>query len=255
MSALELGDQQLLRYNRQIMLDEIGIEGQQRLWESRILLLGMGGLGSPIAMYLASSGVGTLELVDHDDVDLSNLQRQIVHTTRAVGTPKVTSAKATLTALNPDIQLLTRDHKLEGDALIDAVRAADVVVDGTDNFSARFAVNRACYETGTPLVSGAVIRMEGQVSVFAPGSGESPCYNCLHREVPDGVATCAENGVLGAVAGIIGTIQATEAIKVLLGIGEPLLGRLLLLDARTMEFQTIRLKRSAKCPTCGVGDH
>ncbi|MEM7255001.1 MAG: molybdopterin-synthase adenylyltransferase MoeB [Pseudomonadota bacterium] len=251
MSELELNDQQLLRYNRQIMLDDIGIEGQQRLWESRVLLLGVGGLGSPIAMYLASSGVGTLELVDHDEVDLSNLQRQIVHTTDTVGRAKVDSAEASLHALNPDITIIRRPHKLEGDLLLDAVAKADVVIDGTDNFSARFAVNRACFDTQTTLVSGAVIRMEGQVSVFQPGQGPSPCYNCLHREVPDGVATCAENGVLGSVAGIIGTIQATEAIKVLLGIGEPLIGRLLLLDARHMEWQTIRLRRNAKCLTCG----
>ena len=253
MSELELTDQQLLRYNRQIMLDEIGIEGQERLWASRVLVLGVGGLGSPIAMYLASSGIGTLELVDHDTVDLSNLQRQIVHTTTAVGSPKVRSAQHTLLQLNPEINLILREHKLEGDDLTEAVQAADVVVDGTDNFAARFAVNRACFATGTPLVSGAVIRMEGQVSVFRPGIGDSPCYNCLHREIPDVVATCAENGVLGSVAGIIGTVQATEAIKLLLDVGEPLIGRLLLLDARAMEWQPIRLKRNPKCATCGTG--
>ena len=247
---LALSDQQLLRYNRQIMLDEIGIEGQEQLMRARALLLGLGGLGSPVAMYLASSGVGTLELVDHDTVDLSNLQRQIVHTTERVGTAKTISASITLAELNPETKLYTQESKLEGEALIDAVHAADIVVDGTDNFATRFAVNRACYITATPLVSGAVIRMEGQVSVFTPGLGDSPCYNCLYREAPNTPTTCAENGVLGSVAGIIGTIQATEALKVLLGIGEPLLGRVLLLDAHSMQWQTIRLKRHPQCPTC-----
>ena len=247
---LTLSDQQLLRYNRQIMLDEIGIEGQERLMRTRALLMGLGGLGSPVAMYLASSGVGTLELVDHDAVDLSNLQRQIVHTTGRVGTAKTASASLTLTELNPDTKIYTQERKLEEEALIEAVGAADIVVDGTDNFATRFAINRACYITTTPLVSGAVIRMEGQVSVFTPGVGDSPCYNCLYHEAPNTPTTCAENGVLGSVAGIIGTIQATEALKMLLGIGEPLRGRVLLLDALSMQWQIIRLKRHPQCPTC-----
>ncbi len=250
MSTLELNDEQLLRYNRQIMLSDIGIEGQERLWESHVLVLGMGGLGSPIAMYLASSGVGHLTLVDDDVVELSNLQRQIVHTTGALGEPKVESAKRTLLKLNPEVRIDTVAYRLDGDALEAAVASADVVIEATDNFESRFALNRASVITGTPLVSGAVIRMEGQVTVFRLDDPESPCYNCLYPETGGGGGTCAENGVLGSVAGIIGTIQATETIKILLDIGEPLTGRLMILDARTMEWHTIRLRKNTNCPTC-----
>ena len=252
MSTLELNDNQLLRYNRQIMLPDIGIEGQEKLWDSHVLILGMGGLGAPVAMYLASSGVGHLTLVDDDVVELSNLQRQIVHTTGALGEPKVESAKRTLLTLNPEVRIDTIGHRLEGDSLKAAVEAADVAIEATDNFDSRFALNQACVLTGTPLVSGAVIRMEGQVSVFKLDDPESPCYNCLYPETGGGGGTCAENGVLGSVAGIIGTIQATEAVKLLLGIGETLTGRLMLLDARTMEWHTVRLRKNTKCPTCQV---
>jgi len=247
---LELNDQQLLRYNRQIMLPEIGIEGQERLWDAHVLVIGMGGLGSPIAMYLASSGVGRLTLVDHDVVELSNLQRQIVHTTDRVGRKKVDSAKEALLALNPEVRIETIDRRLEGQALRDAVRSADVVVEATDNFESRFDLNRACVRERKPLVSGAVIRMEGQVTVFRLDRDRSPCYNCLHGENAGGNGTCAENGVLGSVAGIVGTIQATECIKLLLEIGHSLDGRLLLLDARDMEWHSIRLRPDPQCPTC-----
>ena len=248
---LELGDDQLLRYNRQIMLPEIGVEGQERLWASRVLLVGLGGLGSPIAMYLAASGVGHLVLVDHDAVDLSNLQRQIVHTTASLGEPKVRSAARTLAALNPEVRVDRIERALSGDALRDEVAAADVVVEATDNFEARRALNRACIDAGRPLVSGAVIRMEGQVAVYRLDRPQSPCYECLHGAATAPPGTCADNGVLGSVAGIIGTVQATEVVKTLLGIGEDLAGRVLVLDALRMEWQAVRLRRNPRCPACG----
>ena len=247
---LELGDEQLLRYNRQIMLPEIGVEGQERLWASRVLLVGLGGLGSPIAMYLAASGVGHLVLVDHDAVDLSNLQRQIVHTTEALGEPKVRSAARTLAALNPEVRVDTVDRALAGETLARQAAAADVVVEATDSFEARRALNRACIDAGRPLVSGAVIRMEGQVAVYRLDRPDGPCYQCLHGTAAAPPGTCADSGVLGSVAGIIGTVQATEVVKTLLGIGEDLDGRVLVLDALRMEWQTVRLRRNPRCPAC-----
>ena len=248
---LELGDEQLLRYNRQIMLAEIGVEGQERLWASRVLLVGLGGLGSPIAMYLAASGVGHLVLVDHDEVDLSNLQRQIVHTTASLGEPKVRSAARTLAGLNPEVRVDGLERALTGGTLRREVAAADVVVEATDNFEARRALNRACIDAGRPLVSGAVIRMEGQVAVYRLDRPDGPCYECLHGAVTAPPGTCADSGVLGSVAGIIGTVQATEVVKTLLGIGEDLDGRVLVLDALRMEWQSIRLRRNPRCPACG----
>ena len=247
---LELGDEQLLRYNRQIMLPEIGVEGQERLWDSRVLLVGLGGLGSPIAMYLVASGVGHLVLVDHDAVDLSNLQRQIVHTTAALGEPKVRSAARTLAALNPEVRVDPIDRALSGEALVRQVAEADLVVEATDNFEARRALNRACIDAGRPLVSGAVIRMEGQVAVYRLDRPDGPCYQCLHGEAAAPSGTCADSGVLGSVAGIIGTVQATEVVKTLLGIGEDLDGRVLVLDALRMEWQAVRLRRNPRCPAC-----
>ena len=247
---LELGDEQLLRYNRQIMLPEIGVEGQERLWRSRVLLVGLGGLGSPIAMYLAASGVGHLVLVDHDAVDLSNLQRQIVHTTASLGEPKVRSAARTLAALNPEVRIDTIEHALSGERLRGEAAAADVVVEATDSFEARRALNRACIDAGRPLVSGAVIRMEGQVAVYRLDHPDGPCYQCLHGAAVAPPGTCADSGVLGSVAGIIGTVQATEVVKTLLGIGEDLDGRVLVLDALRMEWQTVRLRRNPRCPAC-----
>ncbi len=256
-----IGDDQLLRYSRQIFLPEIDVEGQQRLLNSRVLVLGLGGLGSPISMYLASSGVGQLVLVDPDEVDLSNLQRQIVHSTDRLGMKKVASAKQTLKAMNPDVEVVTLDSKLSETELIQQARNVDVVVDGTDNFRARFSINRACQAARTPLVSGAVVRMEGQISVYLFEEGRGPCYNCLYQEdvAPadsrrqSSWQNCSETGVLGSVAGIIGCIQATEVIKLLLRIGQSLSGRLLLLDARTMEWNTIRLQRDPECKVCGRG--
>ncbi|MBL3526652.1 MAG: molybdopterin-synthase adenylyltransferase MoeB [gamma proteobacterium endosymbiont of Lamellibrachia anaximandri] len=246
-----MNDEQLLRYSRQIMLPSIGIEGQQRLLDASVLLIGLGGLGAPVAMYLAAAGIGRLTLVDFDQVDLSNLQRQIIHTTDRIGTPKVESAKQALVALNPDIDIECIAHQLEGDELSAQVRRADLVVDACDNFATRFAINAACHENSTPLVSGAAIRMEGQVSVF-PGKPGSPCYRCLYPENGQVEDTCTANGVLAPVVGIIGSIQATEAIKCLTGAGSTLDGRLLILDALHMQWRSLKLKADPHCPVCGT---
>ncbi|MCU7828967.1 MAG: molybdopterin-synthase adenylyltransferase MoeB [Candidatus Thiodiazotropha sp. (ex Myrtea sp. 'scaly one' KF741663)] len=244
-----MNDEQLLRYSRQIMLPSIGIEGQERLASSRALIIGLGGLGSPVSMYLAAAGIGTLVLVDFDKVDLTNLQRQIVHTTAGIGRPKVESARDTLQALNPETEILTIDHPLEGDALSKQVELADVVIDGTDNFTTRFAINLACHKNRTPLISGAAIRMEGQVSVFTGQPGD-PCYHCLYPSEGQIDETCSANGVLAPLVGVIGSIQAIEAIKVLTGAGTPLIGKLLLFDALQMEWRTIGLRPDPACPVC-----
>ncbi|MCU7851217.1 MAG: molybdopterin-synthase adenylyltransferase MoeB [Candidatus Thiodiazotropha sp. (ex Monitilora ramsayi)] len=244
-----MNDEQLLRYSRQIMLPSIGIEGQERLASSRALIIGLGGLGSPVSMYLAAAGIGTLVLVDFDKVDLTNLQRQIVHTTAAIGRPKVESARDTLQALNPETEILTIDHPLEGDALSKQVELADVVIDGTDNFATRFAINLACHKNRTPLISGAAIRMEGQVSVFSGQPGD-PCYHCLYPSEGQIDETCSANGVLAPLVGVVGSIQAIEAIKVLTGAGTPLIGKLLLFDALQMEWRTIGLRPDPACPVC-----
>jgi adenylyltransferase/sulfurtransferase len=246
-----MNDQQLLRYSRQVLLPSFGTESQERLLSSRVLLIGLGGLGSPAAMYLAAAGVGTLVLVDFDQVDLSNLQRQIIHNNDRIGALKTDSAKETLRALNPECSVETVDQRLdEGELAAEAARS-DLVIDASDNFETRFALNRACVESGTPLVSGAAIRMEGQVSVFSGRPG-GPCYRCLYSEEGAEEETCSENGILAPVAGIIGSVQATEAIKVLAGVGEPLFGRLLLLDALRMEWRTVNLKPDPDCPVCGA---
>lgn len=247
-----VSDEQLLRYSRQIFLPEIDVAGQNRLLNARVVLFGLGALGSPVAMYLAGSGVGELILVDPDRVELSNLQRQIIHATDAVGEHKVASAARTLQRLNPDVQVRCHDRLLDDRELDDVVREADVVVDGTDNFEARFAINAACVRMGRPLVSAAVIRMEGQVSVYRLDRPDAPCYGCLYRNQPEPVQSCAESGVLGSVAGLMGCIQATEVIKLLLDIGETLAGRLLLIDARTMDWQALRLRRDPQCPVCAA---
>jgi molybdopterin-synthase adenylyltransferase len=243
-------DNQLLRYSRQIMLPQFDVAGQQRLLDSHALIIGMGGLGSPVAIYLAAAGVVRLTLVDFDKVDLSNLQRQILHTTADIGRLKVDSAKASLLALNPEITVETIDHKLEGDELLAAVASADVVVDASDNFATRFLINDACVAARTPLVSGAAIRMEGHVAVFHNEQDDSPCYRCLYRDEGELAQTCSENGVLAPVVGVIGSIQATETIKLLSGMGETLGGRLLVWDAMTMEWRTLKLKKDPACPVC-----
>jgi len=246
-----MNDDQLLRYSRQIMLPQLDINGQQRLLDSHALIIGIGGLGSPVAMYLAAAGVGTLTLVDFDEVDLSNLQRQIVHETDSIGLPKVESAARKLKALNAEIDIRTINRKLEGKDLLEAVRAADIVIDASDNFTTRFAINEACARENTPLVSGAAVRMEGQVSLFPhQGTGQA-CYQCLYSPGHgDEIGTCSENGVLSPIVGIIGSIQATETIKFLAGIGETLSDRLLTFDATTMEFRVIRLRQDPDCPVC-----
>ncbi len=247
-----MDDRQLLRYSRQILLLQIGIEGQRKLLDARVLVIGLGGLGSPVSMYLAASGVGTLVLVDHDRVELTNLQRQIIHTTESLGMPKVESARRTLAALNPDIRIETLDHKLDETELARAVAEADAVVDASDNFTTRFAVNRACVAARKPLISGAVVRFEGQVSVFRNDRAGSPCYACLYRDTAaEDAELCSQFGVLAPAAGIIGTIQAAETIKVLAGIGESLDGRVLVLDVLNMEWRTVKLRRDPGCPVCG----
>ncbi len=242
-------DDQLLRYSRQIMLPTMGIDGQEKLLNSRVLIIGLGGLGSPVAMYLAAAGVGELVLVDFDKVDLTNLQRQIIHATDKIGQTKVESAKETLLALNPECRISTIDHKIENEELDAQVSNADLVVDCSDNFATRFAINSACVATRTPLVSGAAIRMEGQVSVFTGQPGD-PCYHCLYGSGGEVNEACAENGVLAPVVGIIGSIQATEAIKLLTATGTTLNGKLLLLDSMQMQWRTLKLKRDPECPVC-----
>lgn len=245
-----MDDAHLLRYSRQIHIPGIDISGQEKLLDSRVLLIGLGGLGSPIAMYLASSGVGHLVISDFDHVELSNLQRQIIHGTGDIGVPKVESARSSIASLNPDVTVEMIDQRLEGDELLVEIEAADVVVDATDNFGSRFELNRLCHQARTPLVSGAAIRMEGQVSVYRLDLPDAPCYRCLYPDTGELGERCAETGVLGPVVGIIGTIEATETIKVLLDLGETLTGRLLILDARTMEWCVMKLTKDPNCPVC-----
>jgi adenylyltransferase/sulfurtransferase len=254
-----LTDDQLLRYSRQIFLPEVDEIGQQRLAASRVLVLGLGGLGSPVAEYLAGAGVGHLTLVDPDTVEVSNLHRQILHRGTGIGLPKAESARRSLEALNPEIEIIGHVGRLAGAQLTDAVRGADLVVDCTDNFESRFELNRACVAEHRPLVYGAVVGMEGQASLFRADLEGSPCYSCLYRDLeghPDAIRpasgweNCSAQGVLGPVAGIIGCIQATEALKVLLGIDTGLGGRLLLVDARTMEFHWFEMRKDPGCKVC-----
>jgi adenylyltransferase/sulfurtransferase len=245
-----MDDPTLLRYSRQIMLAELGIEGQQRLRDGHALIIGVGGLGSPASMYLAAAGVGTLTLVDDDDVDLSNLQRQVAHTTGRIGMSKTESAAIALTALNPDTTIHRQAQRLHGKALRDAVAAADVVVDCSDNFATRFALNAASQALRTPLVSGAAIRWDGQISVFT-GQPGGPCYRCLYPREGEEDLRCSENGVVAPLVGIIGTMQALEAIKLIAGVGESLGGRLLVLDGLRMQWRELRLRADPACPVCG----
>ena len=249
----DLDDQQLLRYSRHILLDEIGIEGQGRLLASRALVIGAGGLGSAAAFYLASAGVGHLTLVDHDQVDLTNLQRQILHTEQRVGMNKVDSARITLEQLNPHIEIDTVCEKADAIRLAELIQLADVVLDCTDNFTTRHAINAACVAHRKPLVSGAAIQFDGQCSVFDSRQDEAPCYACIFP--PDlnfEETACATMGVFAPLVGIIGTMQAAEALKVLMRVGTSLAGRLLMLDARTMQWQQINAKRNPQCAVCGT---
>ena len=248
-----MDDRQLLRYSRHLLLDDIGIEGQQRLLDSHALIVGAGGLGSPVALYLASAGVGQITLVDDDTVDLTNLQRQIMHTEARVGQPKVASAEAAIGALNPGVRVRRVAQRADEAQLTELAAAADIVLDCTDNFATRQALNRACVATGRPLVSGAAIGFDGQISVYDPRRAASPCYACVFpptQAVEE--ARCATMGVFAPLVGIIGTLQASEALKLLCGIGEPLVGRLLMLDARRTEWTELRVPRQADCPVCSA---
>jgi molybdopterin/thiamine biosynthesis adenylyltransferase len=245
-------DDELLRYSRHILLDEIGVEGQQRLLDARALVIGAGGLGSPVALYLATAGVGQITLVDHDTVDLTNLQRQIAHQLSRVGQPKATSARMTIAAINPDVQVRAITRRADEALLDELVADAQVVLDCSDNFKTRHAVNAACVKHRVPLVSGAAIGFDGQVSVYDVRQDDAPCYACLFP--PDAAfeeAACATLGVFAPLVGIIGTVQAAEALKLLCGVGKPLAGRLLMLDARAMRWDEVRLQRQPGCAVCG----
>jgi molybdopterin/thiamine biosynthesis adenylyltransferase/rhodanese-related sulfurtransferase len=250
-AAVNLSADEVRRYSRHLLLPEIGLEGQRAIKGARVLCVGAGGLGSPVSFYLAAAGIGTLGIVDYDVVDFSNLQRQILHMTSDVGRPKVESARDRLAAINPEVRIETHECSLSPANAIDLVSRYDLVVDGTDNFPTRYLVNDACVLTRRPYVYGSIFRFEGQASVFAAGNG--PCYRCLYPEPPPPglVPSCAEGGVLGVVPGIIGTIQATEALKLVLQTGGTLVGRLLILDALQMTFREIHLKRDPQCPVCG----
>jgi adenylyltransferase/sulfurtransferase len=247
-----MNDDQLLRYSRHILLPQIGIEGQEKLLAAHALVIGAGGLGSPAALYLASAGVGRLTICDGDDVDLTNLQRQIVHRVRSLGQKKAESARATLAEINPEVHVTALPERVDEDRLDRLVATADVVLDASDNFPTRHAINRACMRLGKPLVSGAAVRFDGQVAVFDPRGGSSPCYSCLfpeHGEAEE--VRCAVMGVFAPLTGIVGTIQAAEALKILTGAGETLAGRLLLVDGLAMQVRTIRIAKDPGCPVCG----
>jgi adenylyltransferase/sulfurtransferase len=248
----ELDNDEVLRYSRHLIIPEVGLEGQRRLKASRVLLVGAGGLGSPLGLYLAASGVGHLGLVDFDLVDLTNLHRQVIHGTKDLGRPKLDSARDRIADVNPHVHVETYDTRLTSHNALEILRGYDVVVDGTDNFPTRYLVNDACVLSGIPNVYGSIFRFEGQVSVFATANG--PCYRCLFREPPPPglVPSCAEGGVLGVLPGLVGMLQATEAIKILLGIGQPLIGRLLLVDALRAQVRTLKLQRDPECPACGT---
>jgi molybdopterin/thiamine biosynthesis adenylyltransferase len=247
-----MNDEQLQRYSRQIMLPEFDYQGQQRLLGARALIIGLGGLGSPVALYLASAGVGTLVLADDDVVDPSNLQRQIIHGEADVGHNKVTSAARSIMALNSEVLVKVLHQRLHGEVLSEEVKKADIVLDCCDNLSTRLAINKACLQHQTPMVSGAAIRMEGQVTVVDPRQPNAPCYHCLMQFTGEQEQSCSSSGVMAPLVGIIGATQAMEAIKVISKFGQPLVGKLLLLDAKTMQWQTFALPKDASCPSCGI---
>lgn len=239
------------RYSRHILLPEIGGDGQKKLNDAKVFVVGTGGLGSPVAYYLAAAGVGTLGLIDDDVVDLSNLQRQILHATPDLNKPKVESAKEKLNALNPECQINTYYRRLTAGNVLDLIKDYDIIVDGTDNFPTRYLVNDACVLAKKPLVHGGILRFNGQVMTIKPGEG--PCFRCVFKDPPPqgSVPTCAEAGVLGAVAGVIGLVQATEVVKLILGKGDPLVGRVLTFDALKMKFRDVKIHRNPSCPVCG----
>jgi adenylyltransferase/sulfurtransferase len=250
--SIDLSHDELLRYSRHLILPDVELDGQKRIRDARVLLVGAGGLGSPTALYLAAAGVGTLGIVDFDTVDLSNLQRQVLHGTSDVGRPKIDSARDRIVDLNPHVVVDTHRTQLTSANALEILGSYDVIVDGTDNFPTRYLVNDACVMLGKPNVYGSIFRFEGQASVFS--SGEGPCYRCLfpHPPPPGLVPSCAEGGVLGVLPGLVGTIQATETLKLILGIGDTLVGRLLLIDTLGMRFHTVRIPRDPDCPACGT---
>ena len=249
-TAPQLTPEQVKRYSRHIIMPQIGSRGQRKLMDAKVLVVGAGGLGGPVALYLALAGVGTIGLVDFDVVDLSNLQRQVLHNTETVGMPKVESAIQTLNRYNPDVNVVPHEFPINSENAMDLIAQYDIVVNGADNFATRYLVNDAAYLSGKPIVDGSILIFDGQVSVYEPGKG---CYRCLFPEPPPPglVPNCAEAGVLGALTGTIGSIQATEAVKLILGVGETLTGRLLLVDALNMEFRVVRARRNPACPLCG----
>ena len=251
-SRTTLSNDEIQRYSRHLIMPEVGVEGQQKLKAARVLCIGAGGLGSPLALYLAAAGVGTIGIVDFDVVDVTNLQRQILHSTADVGRKKLDSAREKLRGINPLVDVKTYETRLTSQNALEIFRDFDIVVDGTDNFPTRYLVNDACVLTGKPNVYGSIFRFEGQASVFA--TKEGPCYRCLYPEPPPPglVPSCAEGGVLGILPGLVGVIQATEAIKLILGAGNPLIGRLLLVDALAMRFRELRLRKNPECPVCGT---
>lgn len=249
---MELTEEQMYRYSRNILLPEVGGEGQERLLRSKVFCVGAGGLGSPVALYLAAAGIGTLGIADSDQVDISNLQRQVLHFTDDIGRPKALSAREKLEKLNPDVNVIVYEEMITKKNIRDIIRNYDIILDGSDNFPTRYLVNDACYFEKKTLVSGAILRFEGQVSVFKPHAG-GPCYRCLYSEIPPAgmIPSCQEAGILGAVAGIIGTMQAVETLKEILQIGQTLMGRLLVFNALTMSIMDVKVKRDPKCPLCG----
>ena len=243
-------DQELLRYSKQIMLPQVDVEGQQKIMDSTVLIIGMGGLGSPTALYLAAAGVGHIVIADFDQVELSNLQRQIIHQTKDIGDDKVNSAKNKLTELNPEIKVTIANELIHTDNLNELIKGVDIVLDGTDNFESRFEINKVCVENKKPLISAAVVRFEGQVSVFKGYEKGLPCYQCLYTEEGEENDSCIENGVLAPVAGLIGALQALQAIKVILSLGDQLSGSLLLVDAMDLSFRKVKIGKDSKCPIC-----
>jgi adenylyltransferase/sulfurtransferase len=249
-TAPQLTPEQVKRYSRHIIMPQIGSRGQRKLIDSKVLIIGAGGLGGPVAVYLALAGAGTIGIVDFDVVDLSNLQRQVLHTTETVGLPKVESATRMLARYNPGVNVVTHEYPITSENAMELISQYDIIVNGADNFATRYLVNDAAYLNGKPLVDGSILIFDGQVTTYEPGKG---CYRCLYPEPPPPgmVPNCAEAGVLGALTGTIGSIQATEVVKVILGIGDPLVGRLLLVDALAMEFRVVRTRRDPACPLCG----
>jgi adenylyltransferase/sulfurtransferase len=247
-----LTNDEILRYSRHLIIPEVGVEGQRRLKAARVLMVGAGGLGSPVGLYLAAAGVGTLGIVEPDVVDVTNLQRQVLHGTKDVGGKKVESARDRIHDLNPHVEVVAHETWLSSENALEIIGQYDLVVDGTDNFATRYLVNDACVILGKPNVYGSIFRFEGQSTVFC--TDEGPCYRCLYPEPPPPglVPSCAEGGVLGILPGLLGTVQATEAVKLVTGVGEPLIGRLLLVDAARMDFRTVRLRRNPRCPACGT---